>query len=343
MRFQSPAALGHSWPAKMVCYAVAMTLLCGARAAAADWARDMFENVQHDFGTIAAGAKAEIAFKFTNKYLYEVRVARVRSSCGCSDVRVTKDTLATYESGEVVSSIRSERFRGDQSSTLTVVFDKPRYAEVQLRVTVHIRGDVLLKPSGLDFGEIEQGAEASRTLTVTRYGKPDWRIVDILASTDHLECELSEPVRSGTGISYSLTATLAADAAPGSLGEQLLLVTNDPRSERIPVMVEGSIRPLVSVAPASLFLGSLRPGQSVSKRLVVRASKPFHIQEISTDCDCFDFSYAAGAAKTLHLVPVKFTAGETAGSVRRTIRVKTDLNATQAEIVALAAVDDQAK
>ena len=306
-------------------------------------ARDMFEVTRHEFGTIAAGAKAEFAFKFTNKYLYDVHVARVRSSCGCSDVRVTKDSLATYESGEVVASINSQRLRGNQSSTLTVVFDKPRYAEVQLKVTVYIRGDILLEPSGLDFGEVEQGADASRKLTVTHYGDADWKIVDVLGTPGSFECELGEPVRSGNRVSYELTAKIAADAPAGGLGTQLLLVTNDPRAEKIPVMVEGSVRSLVSVAPASLYLGSLRPGQSVSKRLVVRASKPFRIQEISTDCDCFEFSYAADEAKALHLVPVTFTAGDKTGGVRRTIRIKTDLNGAEAEIVALAAVDEQAK
>ena len=155
-----------------------------------------------------------------------------------------------------------------------MIFDKPRYAEVQLKVSVYIRGDILLEPSGFDFGEVEQGAEASRKLTVTHYGDADWKIVDVLGTTDHLECELGEPVRSGNRVSYPLTAKLAADAPAGGLGTQLLLVTNDPRAEKIPVMVEGSVRSLVSVAPASLYLGSLRPGQSVTKRLVVRAAKP---------------------------------------------------------------------
>ena len=100
--------------------------------------------------------KAEFAFKFTNKYLYDVHVVRVRSSCSCSDVRVTKDSLATYESSEVVASINSERLRGDQSSTLTVIFDKPRYAEVQLKVTVYIRGDILLEPSGLTSARLSK-------------------------------------------------------------------------------------------------------------------------------------------------------------------------------------------
>ena len=343
MRFQSRQTLAGTLTTGVFHLALVLSSWCWARPARADWARDMFEVTKHHFGTIAAGAKAEFAFKFTNKYLYDVHVARVRSSCGCSDVRITKDSLTTYESGEVVASINSERLRGDQGATLTVIFDKPRYAEVQLKVSVYIRGDILLEPSGFDFGEVEQGAEAARKLTVTHYGDADWKIVDVLGNTDHMECELGEPIRSGNRVSYSLTAKLGTGAPAGGLGTQLLLVTNDPRAEKIPVMVEGSIRSLVSVAPASLYLGSLRPGQSVSKRLVVRASKPFHIQEISTDCDCFEFTYAADEAKALHLVPVKFTAADKAGAVKRTIRVKTDLNGTEAEIVALAAVDEQAK
>jgi hypothetical protein len=314
-----------------------------ARSAAADWARDMFEVTQHDFGTIAAGAKAEFPFKFTNKYLYEVHAVGVRSSCGCSDVRITKDSLATYETGEVVASINSQRLRGRQGSTLTVIFDKPHYAEVQLKVSVYIRGDVLLEPSGFEFGEIDQGAASSRKLTVTHYGTADWKLVDVQSTAEHLACELGAPERSGTRVSYPVTAKLAADAPPGDLRTQLLLVTNDPRAEKIPVMVVGHVRPSLSVAPASLYLGSVRPGQSVTKRLVVRAAKPFHIQEISTDCDCFEFSYGTDEAKALHLVPVTFTAGDKPSGVKRTIRIKTDLNGTQAELVAWAAVDEQAR
>jgi hypothetical protein len=323
--------------------ALAIVLLTGSRLPAADWARDMFEVTQHDFGTVAAHAKAEFSFRFTNKYLDEVRVASLRSSCGCSDVRVTKNSLAAYESGEIVASILSERLRGDQSSTLTVIFDKPRYAEVQLRVTVFIRGDVLIEPAHFDFGEIEHGADASRKVTVTHFGAADWKIVDVLASTDFVECELGAPVRSGNRASYPLTAWLTASAPPGDLRTQLLLVTSDPLAEKIPVMVEGSIRPPVSVSPASLYLGSLRPGESVTKRLVARASKPFRIREIAAECDCFEFTYSADDAKMLHLIPVKFTAGDNPGRVKRTIEIKTDLNGARASIVTWAAVDEQAK
>ncbi len=310
---------------------------------AADWARDMFEVQQHDFGTIAAHAKAEFAFRFTNKYLHDVRVASVRSSCGCSDVRVTKNSLAAYESSEVVASIRSERLRSNQSSTLTVVFDKPRYAEVQLRVTVFIRGDIVIEPSGFDFGEVNQGTLLERKVKITRYGAPDWRLTDILADTSHLECELSEPLRSSDRVSYWMTTRLAPELPPGDLRVQLLLVTNDARAMKIPVMVEGTVSPSVSVAPRSLFMGALRPGQTVSKQIVVRGSQPFRIEEFRAECDCFQFPEPAAEPKTFHLIPVKFTAGNQPGRVRRTIQVKTDFGGSQAELLVLAAIDELAQ
>jgi hypothetical protein len=56
-----------------------------------------------------------------------------------------------------------------------------------------------------------------------------------------------------------------------------------------------------------------------------------------------EFSYATDEAKALHLVPVTFTATDKPAGVKRAIRTNTDLNGTQAELVAWAAVDEQAR
>ena len=78
------------------------------------WAPGMFGTQSHDFGTIAAGAKAQFSFVVTNNYAKEVHIAAARSSCGCSDVRIDKPTLQTYETGAIVASINSRRLRGRQ-------------------------------------------------------------------------------------------------------------------------------------------------------------------------------------------------------------------------------------
>src|SRR5687768_3631663 len=72
-------------------------LLAGAPAVQAkEWAQKMFKVTTHDFGHVAHGAKAEIAFEIQNLYEEDVHIADVRTSCGCTTPTVTKPTLKTW-------------------------------------------------------------------------------------------------------------------------------------------------------------------------------------------------------------------------------------------------------
>ena len=44
----------------------------------------MFKVTEHDFGTVARGAKAEYRFVFENLYMEDVHIAGAYSSCGCT-------------------------------------------------------------------------------------------------------------------------------------------------------------------------------------------------------------------------------------------------------------------
>ncbi len=79
-----------------------------------EWARKMFKVTEHDFGTVAAGAKAEYRFVFENLYLEEVHVAGVRTSCGCTTPSIENPTLKTYEKGAIVAKFNTPLFRGQR-------------------------------------------------------------------------------------------------------------------------------------------------------------------------------------------------------------------------------------
>ncbi len=105
---------------------------------AQDWALKMFETTSHDFGTVAAGAKAEHEFVLKNIYLEDVHIASVTASCGCTIPSVRNDTLKTYQKGAVVATFNTAQFQGARGATLTVVFDRPYPAVVQLQVTMPV-------------------------------------------------------------------------------------------------------------------------------------------------------------------------------------------------------------
>ena len=100
-------------------------------------------------------------------------------------------------------------------------------------------------------------------------------------------------------------------------------VTNDGKLTRIPIDVEGKVESEVTVSPEALVFGVLKPGEKVTKRIIVRAGRPFRITRVGCGDDCFEFK-TTDAKKTYHLIPVTFVANQ-AGTVTETIHIETDL------------------
>ena len=302
----------------------------------------MFEVTSHDFGTVARAAKTEFAFEFTNIYLEDVHIARVRSSCGCTTPRIEKDTLKTYEKGAVIAHINSDSFLGNQGATITVTIDKPLYAEVQLHVKVYVYSNVLLEPTVVSLGTVEKGSTAERNINVRYTGRSDWKVLEVKSNNPHLTGTVTETSRQGGRITYDLKVVLDKNAPTGYVNEYLWLVTNDPQTKQIPVPVDGQIQADISASPASLFLGVLKPGQSVTKQIVVRGKKPFSITSISADCECLQATAPKGKEpKSLYLVPVTFTARDKTGKITQTVQIETDSGQTLIKIPAYAVVGDQ--
>jgi hypothetical protein len=311
-----------------------------ATASAQDWATKMFETTSHDFGSIARGAKAEFEFVLSNIYLEDVHIASVHSSCGCTDVEIKQPaTLKTYEKGAIVARINSRAFMGQRGATLTVVFDKPFYAEVQLHDSVYIRSDVVFNPGSVDMGAIDQGTALDRQVDVSYAGRSDWQIVGVKSANPHLSGQLLETQRSGGLVSYRLKVRLDGKAPAGYLRDYLTLTTNDFQSPQIPLAVEGMVQPGVTVSPSSLFMGVVHPGEKVTKQLVVRAKKPFRITSISCEDKSFQFDAAKeDTPKLVHLIPVTYVAGTDPGKVLKMIRIETDLKDQLPELSAYAVV-----
>ncbi len=300
-------------------------------ASAQEWARKMFQVTDHDFGSVARDAKAEFAFEFQNVYMEDVRITHVHSTCGCTTPLFEPKVLKTYETGTIVAHINTDRFLGRKGATLIVTFDQPFRAQVQLRVSVFICNDVVFEPGSVQFGSVDHGSPAEARVRVRYTGRSDWAIVDVKNANPHLAVHVEEASRQGGRVEYDLRVAMDGEVAPGYIRDHLLLMTNDRSRAEVPLLVEGRVTAGIVVSPASLFMGTLEPGQEVTKQLVVRGKQPFRILEI--DCDAPGFRFDTSGAETpkaVHLVPVTFTAGDAQGKITRTIRIRTDLGSVAA-------------
>lgn len=304
-----------------------------------EWAQKMFKVTDHDFGTVARGAKVEYQFVFENLYLEDIHISHAYSSCGCTSVRIENPLVKTYQKGAVVATFNTTSFNGQRGATLTVVIDQPFYAEVQLQDRGFIRTDVEVQPGSVQFGSVDQGTGFEQSVAINYGGgREDWQIADVKSSNPHIIGKVVETGRNYGQVSYGLKVNIDKTTPAGYLNDYLMLVTNDG-NQQIPVLVEGRVTPGISVSPAALFMGVVHPGQKVTKKLVVTSKKPFRILSIKCDDKSFQFDTSkSDTPTTLHQIPVTFLAGTDAGRVVKTIKIKTDQGDMTPELAAYAVV-----
>ena len=301
-----------------------LAMVSSASASAQEWARKMFPASNHDFGSVARGAKADYRFTFKNLYEEEIHIASVRSSCGCTQPKIENENVKSLEEGAILAAFNTRDFLGQKSATITVVIDQPFHAEVQLHVAGYIRSDVVLHPGAVALGAVDRGHATEKKIAVNYAGRNDWKILEVKSASPYITGEVVETKRGGGQVSYELTVKLQDNAPVGYINEQITLVTNDRRAATVPVDIEGRIVSEVTISPASLLLGVLEPGKKVTKQLVVKASKPFSILDVLCENENFSFKIPS-ESKTVHLVSVTFEAGAEVGQVTQKITILTDL------------------
>jgi hypothetical protein len=293
-----------------------------------DWATKMFKTTSHDFNMVARGERAEFEFVLENLYVEDVHIAAVRTSCRCTTPEMTTETLKTHQKGAIVAKYNTAGFLGAKGATLTVTFDKPFVAEVQLNVRGFIRGDVTPELATVGFGSVDEVSGAERTITINHLGRPGWGITEVRSINPYLSAIATELDRSATQVAYRIVVRLDRDASASDLAGNLTVVTNDPQSPEIQVPVVGTVRARISASPASLFLGVVEPGQKTTRQIVVRGKEPFRVTEVT--CEGRGLKLTAPnttTEKSLYLIPVTFVAPRESGRVEATIHIETSLGA----------------
>lgn len=316
-----------------------LLLFLGSTCLAENWAEAMFDHTSHNFGVVARGAKVEHRFPFENKYEEDVHVVSVKASCGCTRLEVTKKTIGTWETSEVVMLLDTRKFQGRKDAVITVKLEfikqtpngpvRSGSVEVRLPFYSYIRRDVVLQPGSAQFGSVAAGVGAQKKVTLSFAGSPGWAITGLGESVSpYLGVRVVELGRNAGRVTYQIAVELKSDAPVGQIREFVELITNDtrPNAGRVLLLVEGEVTSSLAVRPSPLSFGVLNTGTSVTKTLVVRSEKAFLIEKITCPDDRIGILLPeVDVASAVYVVPITFTAGGVAGAVDTKLIVQTDL------------------
>jgi hypothetical protein len=304
--------------------AVFAMMAVASPASAQSWADKMFEVKKHDFRTVGRGTKAEFHFDFTNLYEEDIHVSAVRTSCGCTTPSLTQDTLTTHETASVVATFNTNTFIGQKSAIITVVFDKPKYSEVQLKVSGFIRTDITFDPPEINYGELASGQTTEQEVLITHSGNSKWEITDVRSHCKNLLVRLNPAERTAGMVRYRMLVKMDDKMAEGDIRERLTLISNDRSFPTTEMAITGRVRPTVSVSPASVSLGTTTTDGKAEKRLVVRADEPFEIKDVECGDERFAFEVPTGTKK-VHFVKLHFQGDGQADPISQEVRIITSL------------------
>jgi hypothetical protein len=193
-----------------------------------------------------------------------------------------------------------------------------------LAVTANARGDVAFSPNEIDFGNLHRGQSPTKTIDVENVGgSADWRVTEIVKnSTAPFELKVENLPAPRRG--YRILATIKADAPTGSFKQEVILKTTDPAAPVLTFPIIGNVQAGLTLSPNPIVIRDLKVGESQTKKVFVKASKPFRITAIDGQGDGIKVEIPDQKETTL-VLDVQINATK-AGELRRQLIVRTDLD-----------------
>lgn len=302
------------------------TACATARGQGYEWLDAALPERAFDFGTVARGSQLRHAFPIVNRGDQEIRILEWRTKCGCTDVKVGAKSIPPGTQTTVEVTVDTTRFLGPKPSGLTLIFEAPSYVQVDLNTNCYIRGDILTSPGQLDFGIVRRSDKAPTAALSITYagGRPGWTVTAMQTQTDHIEARFQEAAPTTVGQpSFSLTATLKPTAPNGYFKDEVTLDTSD--GQKIPISVVANIQSAVALTPSIINFGQVKPGQSVTKTVLVRSDKPFSIASLETSQPYLQGEDQTKGAQPVHSVKLTLKAPDQPGAFHSVMRVKTDI------------------
>ncbi len=288
------------------------------------WADKMFqEGTVHDFGNVPRGTQLFHRFKVTNIYAVRLDIVQVRTSCGCVTATPTKRTLESREEAYVDVIMDARKFTGPKKVVVYLTVGPQFVSTATLHVSATSRADVVLNPGEVNFGIVPAGQTPTQSIDVEYAGVLNWQITEVVKHNAPLEASYEELYRRPGQVGYRLKVTLKDDAPGGVFKQELLLRTNDPASPLVPVLVEATIQRPLTVSPGAISLGTVKAGDSLTRKVIVRGSRPFRVTAVEGLGDGIAADLPGSAANS-HVLVLTIDPKQ-AGTLRREIRIKTDV------------------
>jgi hypothetical protein len=172
------------------------------------------EGLHYDFGEVVQGGKTDHVYRFQNSGDEVLELSDVRSSCGCTAVRLSQPRLEPGAVGELRVSFDSAGFQGRVHKNISFNTNDPDKPTVVFDLKGVVKVQLFVEPARVNWGRVAVGTDLQSEL----------KIVNLSDRTVHLK----PPKSTVSGVKAVLSKSVLE---PGS--ESVISVTGEyPEGEK---------------------------------------------------------------------------------------------------------------
>ncbi len=226
-----------------------------------------FENSKYDFGKIIKGQQVEYIFKFENQGNADLKIKKVKTSCGCTAAILTNEIIPPSETGEIKATFRSGSFKGKVMKSITVNSNDPDNSSYKLTLSGEIIELISTRPGNINFGSAYAGGEISKSVTIT--SDSNFKIKKIIPSKPFVRASAVEENEKR----YTINVVLRDNHEIGRFNGDIYLETDNPKQQKIKIPFFGEIIGDITTYPKKIYYSNTTKGKEIVQKVFVRVNK----------------------------------------------------------------------
>jgi hypothetical protein len=303
----------------------------GASEPAAAGPRLVAPEQSANFGPQARGARPRHTFVLRNEGTAPLQITRVLPACGCTVVDFDNPIPAGGE-GKVTAEVDTLLLSGTGTTKVSVFTNDPAADPLVLTLSYEVQQSLYATPGQARWKSTQGEKEGTLGNTIYSDDGKEFAVVGVDSPHSYVRATFrpateAERQAKATGPQWRVDLTLDSMAPPGAIIGNVVVRTDHPDQQLLPLPISGFVRPTIYLFPEVGDFGAV----DTSSRAMRAAFKfsNFATEPIAVTAVEVDIPGATATVETVEVgreykVAVILPAGMPAGDFAGTLTVRTD-------------------
>ena len=285
-----------------------------------------FEQESYDFGEADVGEFIEHIFKFKNVGRTDLKIKTVQAPCRCTATLLSKDVIQPGGTGQIKIKYKTPNTRGKVSRELEVHCNDPNNPIVSLKLTGIVKVFVAYSPHQLYFASVRRGESPTRSFKIWDAGDNTLQIEKVETSSESLDVQVSNSQLTDGLMNYVVSVRLSPQLPIGELSETVTVYTNNEKKPKVVVPVEAKIVGKIKIWPERLFIGMVKRGQTIIRKIEIDAGADTHfkVEKVESSSEFIKASLVKNNGNGTYQVRIKVDDATPSGILRENLIIHTN-------------------